>query len=486
MSESEVSALKNTMPLVSLVDIQAGRALEVAVIRCRTSLARRDNEELKALVASVLDAKRVHLRDETLRKVEARWWHTVPIPEGTERIALEFRDVTPQYKSYRVTEVWPPETVECALYEPFENAAHRFRVQANKKHSHPFWPSQHFDAVLKKEEQAPLSKLGPRTVAEVLQDLSEDHVVSYVRNDEDNVPEHLHSPARHFNLWDIILPAWCVTPDHWFEPIPPPSFLEQSDTPPAPGKPYYKRLPILFMSGCGRHIVPSATKPDLITRSFFFPVEDGPDHTVGYYVDPAGDLIPRSGQLAPGEITLDEARALLGRVVQSSTEPRSDPDAPPAAKRRKVNYDAYTVGFAWGLELDANGGPAWLHCIKWGGGPWGTIEYVLDLSGQNRRAYDEDEGSPLARWIIPCAWVGIPVLPMDQKKTSEEKVAAGDERAPQVGEAVNQKPTMSLDEWSARTDKWIRDLNKKKFASVVEVRHAPIQSTLSAADSRII
>ena len=436
------------------------------------SFGRRDDKDLKALVATVLDAKRLQIRDEALRKSETRWWHTVPIPEGTERIALEFRDVTPQYKSYRVTEVWPPETVECALSEPFENAAQRFRVQANKKHRHPFWPSQHFDAVLKTEGQASLSKLGPRTVAEVLQGLSEERIVPYVRNDEDNLPEHLHSPARHFNLWDIILPAWCVTPDHWFEPIPPPSFLEQSDTPPASGKLYYKKLPILFMSGCGRHIVPSATKPDLITRSFFFPVEDGPDHTVGYYVDPAGDLIPRSGQLVPGEITLDEARALLGRVVQSSTEPRSDPDAPPAAKRRKVNYDAYTVGFAWGLELDANGGPAWLHCIKWGGGPWGTIEYVLDLSGQNRRAYDEDEGSPLARWIIPCAWVGIPVLPMDQKKTSEEKVVTGDKGTPRVGEAEQQKPTMSFDEWSARTDKWIRDLNKKKFASVVEVRRS--------------
>ena len=424
----------------------------------------------------MLDVKSTHLRDDDIRAAEALWWDTAPLSEDAERVVLEFRDVTSQHKSYRVTEIWPPETVECAPSEPFENAAQRFRVQANKKHRHPFWPSRSFDALIG-TERALMDTLGTRTIADVLGNLTEERVVPYVRNDEDNLSEFQRSPARHFSLWDRTLPEWCVTPDHWVEPVPPPRFSEQPDTPPAPNEPYYKKVPTLHVTGRGRRIVPSATKPELIARSLFIPVQDGPQCTMNAAVDPAGDLVPRGAELTPAKITLDEARALLGRVVQSCTTPRSDDsdlDAPPAGKRRKVDYEAYTLGFAWGLELDPNGEPAWLHCVKWEGG--GTIEYVLDLSGQNRRAYDEDSESPLALWTIACAWVGIAVFPMDLKEASgeAEKVAesAGDKGVPQTGEGEKQKPAMPFDEWSARTDKWIRDLNKKKFASVVEVRHA--------------
>ncbi|PIL32553.1 hypothetical protein GSI_05256 [Ganoderma sinense ZZ0214-1] len=456
----------------SMSETEGGRALEGALYRCSASLERREDKDLQASVAAVFDAKNLELRDEEIREVEARWWDTAPLSQDadSEHIELEFRDVTSQHKSYPVTEVWPPETVECAPSEPFENAAQRFRVQANKKHRHPFWPSRHFDAILG-TERASMDTLGTRTVADVLGDLSEDRVVEYVRNDEDNQMEFQRSPARHFSFWDRTLPEWCMTPDHWVEPVPPPRFLEQLNAPRAPNEPYYKKVPTLHVTGRGRRIVPSATKPELIARSLFVPVQDGPAHTMNAVVDPAGDLVPRSAQLTPDKITIDEARAMLGRVVQSSTEPRSDPDAPPAGKRRKVNYEAYTLGFAWGLELDANGGPAWLHCVKWEGG--GTIEYVLDLSGQNRRAYSEDADSPLALWVIPCAWVGIAVLPMDQKgisgETEKTVEGAGDKAAPRVGEAEKQKPAMSFEEWSSRTDKWIRNLNKKKFAPVVEV-----------------
>ncbi|KAM5541624.1 hypothetical protein V8D89_004814 [Ganoderma adspersum] len=457
----------------AMSETEAGRALETAIIRSRTALKRRDDEGLKALVAAVLDAKSTHLRDDDIRKAEAFWWDTAPLAEDAERVVLEFRDVTSQHKSYPVTEVWPPETVECAPSEPFENAAQRFRVQANKKHRHPFWPSRHFDTILG-TARASIETLGARTVADVLGGLTEERVVPYVRNDEDNLSEFQHSPARHFSFWGRTLPEWCVTPDHWIEPVPPPRFSEQLDTPPAPNDPYYKKVPTLHITGRGCRIVPSATKPELIARSLFIPVQDGPQYTMNAVVDPAGDLVPRGAELTPGKITLDAARALLGRVVQSCAAPRSDdsdPDAPPAGKRRKVDYEAYTLGFAWGLELDANREPAWLHCVKWEGG--GTIEYVLDLSGQNRRAYNEDSESPLALWTITCAWVGIAMFPMDQKAVSgeAEKVAesASDKGAPQVGEAEKQTPVMSFDEWSARTDKWIRDLNKKKFASVVEV-----------------
>ena len=223
----------------------------------------------------------------------------------------------------------------------------------------------------------------------------------------------------YFELWDVgdMLPAWCATPEHWIEPTPPSGFVEHPTTPPASGEQYYKKVPTLHMSGSGRHIVPSAQKPQVIARVVFVPVKD-PAPTVTYTVrlHHEADLVPFGKVLFLGKIALEEARALLGCVVQSSTEPRTDSNAPPAKKRRKVTvikFMAKSLDIAWGLEVDSEGTPTWLHCVPYGS--LGLYEYVLGpLSGEERE-YEEDPYSPLAMSEKKCAWVGVVELPADRR-----------------------------------------------------------------------
>ncbi|TBU52955.1 hypothetical protein BD310DRAFT_952393 [Dichomitus squalens] len=139
---------------------------------------------------------------------------------------------------YPVKEVWPSESVECAMFEPFENAVQSFRVQANQKHRYPYSPSQHFDAI-RQNGRRPLRKLSARTVADVLADFSENHVILYVRSDKNNHFEYRLRPAR--------------DPKALFhnEPIPPPRYVEHCDAPPAPKERSYRTVPTL---GTGRQI----------------------------------------------------------------------------------------------------------------------------------------------------------------------------------------------------------------------------------------
>ncbi|KAI1795675.1 hypothetical protein LXA43DRAFT_1178679 [Ganoderma leucocontextum] len=440
-----------------------GKALKQAIGTCSTSPECNGDDDLKYLVSAVLDAMHVQVREDDIREVEARWWGTAPLPEDAERITLEFRDVTPDYKSYTVKEVWPPETVECALSEHFENAAQRFRVQANKKHRHPFWPSRHFDAIVG-TERASMDTLAKGTVGDIVRDLSEERIVPYVRNDEDNHSECLMSPSRHFQLWDVKLPEWCVMPGHWVEPTPPRGFIEHPDTSPALKEQFYKKVPTLHMSGRGCHIVPSAKKPEIIARSVYIPVERRTlTSTYPIHLAHDADLVPYGAELTPGKISLEEARALLGRVVQSSTEPRPDPDAPPAGKRRKVTVNKFVarrLGIAWGLEVDESGQPAWLFCVIYGGD--GLGEYVVSLTGDNR---EYEERSPLAIRQTKCAWVGVVVLPADRNASGTKER----ERASDEGTSSTSEVEMSFHDWYDRTERWICNLNKKTIAPIVQV-----------------
>ncbi|TFK88400.1 hypothetical protein K466DRAFT_598667 [Polyporus arcularius HHB13444] len=449
---------------------QSGQALELALRTCTTSPERSSDTELRALAMSVLHAHSDQLREADIQETEARWWHTEPVPEDAERIVLEFRDTTADHKVWPVTEVWPSETVESAPSEPFERAAQRFRVRANQKHRHPFMPSLKFDVVLKTGTVS-LDSLGARPTADVLENLVEERVVPFVRNDEDNKSVSSQSPARYFKLWERSLPSWCKTPDHWVEPTPPPGFYENPEAAHALREQYYKKIPTLHVPGSGLHIVPSAKKPDIISRAFFIPVEDfGPNVTRVCALERESDLVPHDAHLVPGKhISLDEARALLGRVVQSSTEPRPDPASPPLGKRRKVNkYATQKLGLAWGLEIDVEGKPGWLLCVEFHGL---NSEYALDLSGENRQY--EDARSPIAVRTVACAWVGAAVLPADKKAmkgAEEQKVeqTAGPTPVQALPGVAAEKQILSYDDWYKRTSKWIRALNKKK-APLVEV-----------------
>ena len=441
--------------------------MQLAIRTCAAAPERSGDTELRALVNAVLEVRSSQIRDAEIREVESRWWHAKPVPlDGNDHVMLEFRDVTAQHKSWPVQEVWPPETIECVASEFLEDVAQRFRVQANKSHRHPFFPSLHFDIVLK-DERVSFSALGSRTVADILASLSDKRIVHYVRNDDENRAEYIHSPARHFQVWERTLPEWSSIPEHWIEPLPPPGFVEvEANATHEPKEQYYKKVPTLHIPGTGRNIVPSAKKPEIISRALFVPVEDlSPTFTRLLNLQREDDLVPHDAHLVPGRITLEAAKGLLGRVVQSSSEPRPEGDEP-RTKRRKINkFAAQTVGMAWGLELGADGGPAWLHCVTLSG-TWHT-DYVLDLTEQDRRY---EEGSPIAPISHPCAWVGAAVLPADKKASQEAaaKAATDTDTGAQAGPSFP-AGVLSFDEWYKRTTKWIRALNKKKSAPVVEV-----------------
>ncbi|KAI1789871.1 hypothetical protein LXA43DRAFT_1095953 [Ganoderma leucocontextum] len=213
----------------ALSQTQGGQELERAIQAWVMGPKRWDDNDLQGLVTAVGYAKYLQVRDDDdVRQVEARWWGTVPLPRDAERITLSFRDVSGLPST---------STPSSGLNEP--HSLHCARV---------------------------LSQTSCATSP---------NNASYIRNDEDNQLEYQRSPARYCSLWDLTLPPWCVTPDHWVEPVPPPRFLERQDPPPAPKVPYYKKIPTLHFTGNGRHIVPSAKKPELIARSLFFPVQDG-------------------------------------------------------------------------------------------------------------------------------------------------------------------------------------------------------------------
>ena len=414
-----------------------------------------------------MDDYTLGLRALEIRESETRAWHTEPLPEGVETILLEFRDVTPDHKTWVVTEVWAPETVACTVSESFEHAAQRFRVQANKKYRHPFLHSMQFDAILKSERTS-LTNIGQRTVAEVLAELSEERVVPYVRNDEDNRGECSHSPVRFMQFWERTLPEWFVTPEHWIEPTPPPGF-DESKTSHALNEHYYKKVPTLHVPGNGRMILPSTKKPEIISRALFMPVRDWglADNRMTDIVNlhREDDFVPHGAHLVPGKITLDAARALLGRVIQCSSEPRPDPDASPAVKRRKINkFAAQRLGIAWGIELEEDGTPGWLHCIWLSAGTY-SDQFVLDLTGANRLY---EQGIPIAVRSIPCAWVGIAVLPADRQAMKSAGTQQTGSAEVQDGPA-GAKKLMSFNDWSDRTHRWVKKMNRKKTAPVVEV-----------------
>ncbi|KAI9058600.1 hypothetical protein FKP32DRAFT_1596893 [Trametes sanguinea] len=445
---------------------QSYQALQFATSTCAAGPGRADDDRFKALYMEISAARYTQTRDDDIRQTEALWWNTEPVPGDGERVELAFRDVTADYKEWTVTEVWPPETVEGSTSEAFDRVAQRFRVQANQKHRHPYLPSLQFDAILK-SGRVPFSSLSERSVADVLSDLEEGRVVPVVRNDEENHAVHSRSPARYFDVWERTLPEWCRTPDHWIEPTPPPGFSEESVTPRPLREQYYVKVPTLHIAGKGRNIIPSATKPDIISRSLYIPVQNFSADRISFYpLQQEHDLVPSNAHLVPGQITLEAARALLGRVVQSSTEPRPDPDAERGAKRRKINkYASQSLGYAWGLETE-DGKPAWLHCVHYGSR--GGAEYMLDLSGL-KRTY-ADWRSPVDIRTKPCAWLGAAMLPADTKAVKAGSGSRSQESLAELSAQAHPKDgVMSYDAWYERTRRWIRALNKKRNAPVVEV-----------------
>ncbi|EJD48155.1 hypothetical protein AURDEDRAFT_162626 [Auricularia subglabra TFB-10046 SS5] len=415
----------------ALAESDAGKALFTAI----TSLPASEAKEATKV------AHYDQLRNAEYDEVMERWWSCPPVPADAEDVLeLIFVDLTPG------DERWEPEKVACAASEPFGDAAQRFRVQANKKHRHPWLPSMHYTLLLDERGSRGVMfySLADRTVAEVLTDLKDDRQLHYTRDDDSRAhrEEAAKSPARVFSLWDPprTLPPWCTTPDSWIEPTPPPGF----SAPKEEGAQLYIAVPTLHVPAVG--IVPSATKPQVIARTLYWPVTRSGSYTFGFHVDCEEDYVPSSERLTPATLTAENAQALLGRYVQTSTVP--DPprdDAPPDSKKRKnvpINkYATRKVAIAWGLALDDDGRPDWLHCYSLGS----TL--AIDLKGLERPF-----GRPNVR-TSNCAWIAAVMLDADKRALGVQAEPAEDVFGP----------------WVQQTERWIKQLNAAGVDKLVEV-----------------
>ncbi|KZW01447.1 hypothetical protein EXIGLDRAFT_692258 [Exidia glandulosa HHB12029] len=423
----------------------AGTALIAAIKAAPASQAQ------EAAVAAYFDRS----TEAEIKDTEERWWSYPPVAADADDVLhLTFVDVTPG------DECWEPERVLCSAGEPFARAAQRFRVTVNKKHRHPFLPSLYYDVILGEGagagKRATFKSLAGRTVDDVLRELGTEHTLRYIRDDDgpDQREDTQWSPSRLFSPWDRarIMPSWCTTPDSWFEPTPPPGF----SAPEVQGKQFYIAVPTLFVPCKG--IVPSAVKPQLIARTLYWPVEHmGTDIIVDYLLDREKDYVPLSQRVVPSTLTVEAARALLGRYIQSSSvadqEPQRD-DNPPSHKKRKkapaINkYATRTVAIAWGLTLDNNGQPDWLHCfvpaLRW------QSDRVFDLKCLGRKY----RYSPVL--ATHSAWIGAVVLDADKRALKEDK------------QQVSRNEHDSFDEWVKKTQRWIQHLNTEGADKLVEV-----------------
>ncbi|VDC05349.1 unnamed protein product [Peniophora sp. CBMAI 1063] len=407
------------------------------------------NDSVLAAQRKEKGARFAQSRDAGIAEIHSQWWSYPPVTAAdNEIIELSFVDATGN------SERWEMELVPCSLSEPFTHAAQRFRVAANKRYRHPFLPSRHFDLLLESDQRSDFDSLSSRTIADVLGDTRE---VRYVRNDNGQAQreEQEKSPSKLFPPWERahLLPSWCETPDLWFEPTPPPGFSASK----AQGKQYYAKIPTLHIPfACIRS---AAFQPQHVARSLYLPVQDNPitGQTSAFLFDREKDLVPFANRIPTSTITVEAARSLLGRFVQSSTEPLRD-DAPPTAKKQKKTmgnkYQAQTVAIAWGLTVDQDGKPDWLHCATLRGN-W-QFDVVLDLTGRLNRPF----GYPGVKHAN-CAWLGAVVLDADRRALEENERAEQKERPPQDADQFS--------EWSQKTRRWIRNLNAENADKLIEV-----------------
>ncbi|EJD41324.1 hypothetical protein AURDEDRAFT_169480 [Auricularia subglabra TFB-10046 SS5] len=428
----------------ALAESTAGNALSFAISFAPPSTAQKEAQA----------AYHDQLRAAEVKETMENWWSYPPLTVDLDDVLeLTFVDLTPG------NERWGPERVLCTEREPFAHAAQRFRVQANKKHRHPWLPSMHYSAILGEgdSKRATFDSLAARTVADVLGEQSAGRIVEYVRDDDSRAhrDERVKSPARLFAPWDRarILPAWCTTPDSWIDPVPPPGFGASQ----VQGSQFYVAVPTLHVPGIG--IVPSATKPQCIVRTLYWPVRQSGDAIDAFPLDREQDYVPPSKRLIPSALTAEDAQALLGRFIQSSIEPLRE-DGPPSNKKRKTaprvnKYASQSVAVAWGLTLDDEGRPDWLHCViplqNW------LQDCAYDLKGLRRSL-----GIPnVAR--KECAWIGAVVLPADKRalESSGGKELEPQGPTPVIGETFVQ--------WTLKTERWIKLLNATGIDKLVEV-----------------
>ena len=331
-----------------------------------------------------------------IEAVENTWWSITSIPgDSDQQVLLTFEDASAKFYG-NSTQTWGPEPVPCSLGESFAHAFQRFRVQANKKHRHPFRPALSF--LLISNENAGGGSQEPRiafedahnyTVQQVVELFGGSTTLAYARDDSTQRPEHDNGQLR-LNPWDRTLPPWCSTPAHWIAPsapqsVLPPSRHEDSDLPAY----VWRKVPTLHLPGLGTTILPSTVTPTLIASSLFLVAHPTPAGERCIDLDGTdADLVVPAEKLDPRALTPDAVRRLLlGRYVQTCAGEEGEGERP--AKRART---ARRAGVAWGYEPATRR----LYCVTPANG-----EFMLDLSGS------EDAGEDaLGPAVVRCARLG--------------------------------------------------------------------------------
>ena len=90
---------------IALMSIQSYRQLSHAIGTSTAAPSRFEDSAIKAVYNAISEKRYTQARDDDVRITEALWWGTEPVLQEGERVSVEFRDVTPSHKEWKVNEV---------------------------------------------------------------------------------------------------------------------------------------------------------------------------------------------------------------------------------------------------------------------------------------------------------------------------------------------------------------------------------------------
>ncbi|VDC03140.1 unnamed protein product [Peniophora sp. CBMAI 1063] len=272
--------------------------------------------------------------DAGITEIISHWWSYSPVTVAdNERIELSFVEATGN------SEHWETELVPCSLSEPFTHVAQRFHVDvaSSKRYRHPFLPYRPFDLLLKSDQRSDFDSLSSRTIIDVLGYKARFGEVALEALPALGADAPFAIMVRNAR---VVVQA-CASAGVLCQEDPREAILCQD---------VHSTHPVRLYAL--RH-VSTAARSSVLHLS----VQDNPitGQTRAFPFDREKDLVPFANRISTTTITVEAARSLFGRFVQSSTEPLRD-DAPPTAKKQKKTmgneYQAQTVAITWGLTVD--------------------------------------------------------------------------------------------------------------------------------------
>jgi hypothetical protein len=431
-----------------------------------------EEESLGSQVQEIYDKLRANIVPAEIEDIELRWWKNPPVPPDNH-ITLVFTDVTADHTPVGCEGPWQIQEIQASLDELFYDAFLRFRLEANKKHRHPFLPSLSFSMLLA-QTPVEIHVEDSITVKEVVEQLGQP-VVSYIRHDKDRQYFLADNPFSAMYPWLATFPAWFsgVSPSHWMNPTPPPSYESMDELTLIPSFPKpvrYFKVPLLKFGGNGRNILPSVSHPPFIVSDIYLPVVPWHPTTPHDYkimrLDVDLDLVRPSDILIP-PISTEQAKSLLGRVIRYCRHPLVINE--PGKKKKKQKSDPYEFALAWGWDPDT----CELHCFN---APIVYTPFLLDLreplSMIRNTLYSDPDPYAMSRTC--CQWLAVVT-------TAEDRWVLEQLENPHNLISRPQAPTTAE---SSSSDERLTDivmqLNASPRARIFEVRSVILQKLFHA------